>query len=90
LQGTLRRISPETLQAINRLLMSHWVEQGELSLEWLRIDSVERRGSGLSKYQRAVIGGRLAVIFVPIFQMWTPPGEGPSRSWLGQMVLWQT
>lgn len=39
LQGTLRRMSPETLQAINRLLMSHWVEHGELSLDWLRIDS---------------------------------------------------
>lgn len=39
MQGTLRRMSPETLQAINRLLMSHWIEQGELSLDWLRIDS---------------------------------------------------
>ena len=39
LQGTLRRMSPETLQAINRLLMSHWIEHGELSLDWLRIDS---------------------------------------------------
>jgi IS5 family transposase len=32
-------MSPETLQAINRLLMSHWVVRGELSLDWLRIDS---------------------------------------------------
>jgi IS5 family transposase len=40
LQGTLRRMSPETLQAINRLLMSHWVVRGELSLDWLRIDSI--------------------------------------------------
>ena len=32
-------MSPETLQAINRLLMSHWVEHGELSMDRLRIDS---------------------------------------------------
>ena len=39
LQATLRRISPETLHKINHLLMSHWVDQGELSLNMLRIDS---------------------------------------------------
>jgi len=39
LQGTLRRVSPETLQDINQLLMSHWVEDGDVSLETLRIDS---------------------------------------------------
>ncbi len=39
LQGTLRRVSPETLQDINQLLVSHWVEDGDVSLERLRIDS---------------------------------------------------
>jgi len=39
LQATLRRVSPETLQRIHQLLMSHWVEEGELSLSTLRIDS---------------------------------------------------
>ena len=39
LQGTLRRLSPQTLQQVNQLLVSHWVEQGEVSLDALRIDS---------------------------------------------------
>jgi len=39
LQGTLRRLSPETLESIHQLLVSHWVEQGDLSLDRLRIDS---------------------------------------------------
>lgn len=39
LQATIRRVRPETLQNIHHLLVSHWVEQGEWSLETLRIDS---------------------------------------------------
>jgi len=39
LQATLRRVSPETLGNINHLLMSGWVDQGEVSLDRLRIDS---------------------------------------------------
>ena len=39
LQGTLRRVSPETLQDINQLLVSHWVGNGDVSLDRLRIDS---------------------------------------------------
>lgn len=39
LQATLRRMSPGTLQKINQLLMSRWVDQGDLSLDRLRIDS---------------------------------------------------
>ena len=32
-------MSPETLQDINQLLMSHWVEDGDVSLKTLHIDS---------------------------------------------------
>src|SRR5690606_14042865 len=39
LQGTLRRVSPETLRDINQLLMSRWVNDGDVSLDTLRIDS---------------------------------------------------
>ena len=39
LQATIRRVSPETLRGVNQLLMSGWVERGELSLDRLRIDS---------------------------------------------------
>ena len=39
LQSTIRRLSPQTLAAINRLLMSQWFAQGDLSLTQLRIDS---------------------------------------------------
>jgi len=39
LQATLRRVSPETLRNINQLLMSRWADQGEVSLDRLRIDS---------------------------------------------------
>lgn len=39
LQATIRRVRPATLQAIHRLLVSRWVEQGEWSLATLRIDS---------------------------------------------------
>lgn len=39
LQATVRRIQPQTLAHIHRLLMSHWLAQGELSLDALRIDS---------------------------------------------------
>jgi IS5 family transposase len=39
LQATVRRVSPQTLQRINQLLMSHWMDEGELSLSTLRIDS---------------------------------------------------
>jgi len=39
LQATVRRVRPETLQAINQLLMSGWIESGALSVEAVRIDS---------------------------------------------------
>ena len=39
LQATMRRVSPQTLQTINQQLMSQWVNEGEVSLEALRIDS---------------------------------------------------
>lgn len=39
LQSTIRRIAPETLQAVNQLLMSDWVGERRLSVASLRIDS---------------------------------------------------
>ena len=39
LQATVRRVSPQTLQRIHHLLMSHWFAHGDLSLDALRIDS---------------------------------------------------
>lgn len=39
LQATVRRVQPETLQQIHQLLMSAWIDQGELSLDALRIDT---------------------------------------------------
>lgn len=39
LQGTVRRISPETLEQINQQLMLCWAEEQTLSLDSLRIDS---------------------------------------------------
>lgn len=39
LQATIRRIAPETLQAVNQLLMSDWVGEHRLSVASLRIDS---------------------------------------------------
>ncbi|MEA3643895.1 MAG: ISNCY family transposase [Lamprobacter sp.] len=39
LQATIRRVQPETLVQIHRLLISDWLVQGQLSLDTLRIDS---------------------------------------------------
>ncbi|MGV0036249.1 MAG: ISNCY family transposase [Candidatus Azotimanducaceae bacterium WSBS_2022_MAG_OTU7] len=39
LQATIRRIKPETLEAVHNLLAVNWHEQGKLSLAQLRIDS---------------------------------------------------
>jgi IS5 family transposase len=39
LQSTIRRIKPETLEAIHEILSQNWLEQGVLSMEKLRIDS---------------------------------------------------
>ena len=39
LQSTIRRIKPETLEAIHGVLSQNWLEQGVLSMEKLRIDS---------------------------------------------------
>ncbi len=39
LQGTVRRISPETLSQINQQLMLHWLAEQTLSLDTVRIDS---------------------------------------------------
>ena len=39
LQSTIRRIKPETLEAIHEILSQNWLEQGILSMEKLRIDS---------------------------------------------------
>ena len=39
LQSTVRRIKPETLEAIHEILSQNWLEQGILSMEKLRIDS---------------------------------------------------
>ena len=39
LQAVVRRISPETLQQLNHLFVSNWMDQGDLSIEKLRIDS---------------------------------------------------
>lgn len=39
LQATVRRIQPDTLSQIHRLLMSDWLAQDQWSLDALRIDS---------------------------------------------------
>ena len=39
LQATVKRVKPQTLSKTHQLLMSDWVEQGEVSLDKLRIDS---------------------------------------------------
>lgn len=39
LQSTIRQISPSTLQSINQLLITHWIENDGLSMDALRIDS---------------------------------------------------
>jgi IS5 family transposase len=39
LQSTIRQITPGTLEKINTVLIRHWLEQGDLSVESLRIDS---------------------------------------------------
>lgn len=39
LQATVRRVQPETLAQIHRLVMSDWLAQGQLSLDTLRMDS---------------------------------------------------
>lgn len=39
LQAVVRRISPETLKQINHVLVSDWIDQGDVSIETLRIDS---------------------------------------------------
>ena len=40
LQSTIRRIKPETLEAVvHEMLSQNWLEQGVLSMEKLRIDS---------------------------------------------------
>jgi len=39
LQGTVRRVSPETLEKINTLLIGDWIESDGLDVDTLRIDS---------------------------------------------------
>jgi IS5 family transposase len=39
LQATIRRVQPETLAQVHRLLMADWSAQGRVSLDTLRIDS---------------------------------------------------
>ncbi len=39
LQSTIRRIKPETLEQVHRMLSVNWLKKGKLSLEKLRIDS---------------------------------------------------
>ena len=39
LQASVRRIRPDTLSQIHRLLMSDWLAQDKWSLDALRIDS---------------------------------------------------
>jgi len=39
LQSTIRQITPVTLEKINTVLIANWLEQGDLSVESLRIDS---------------------------------------------------
>ena len=39
LQSTIRRIRPETLEHVHKMLSSDWLEKGDISLEQLRIDS---------------------------------------------------
>ncbi len=39
LQSTIRRIKPDTLEAIHEILAQNWLEKGILSMEKLRIDS---------------------------------------------------
>ena len=39
LQSTIRRIKPDTLEAIHEILAQSWLEKGILSMEKLRIDS---------------------------------------------------
>lgn len=39
LQSTIRRIKPETLAAVHKILSMSWLENGDISLDQLRIDS---------------------------------------------------
>lgn len=39
LQSTIRRIKPETLEQVHQVLSANWIEQGNISLDKIRIDS---------------------------------------------------
>jgi len=48
LQATIRRVSPQTIERINQLLMAQWVVQDKLSIDTLRIDSTVVQSNILS------------------------------------------
>lgn len=68
LQGTVRRVSPGTVEKINNQLITHWIEQGDLDMDKLRIDSTVVRSNILEPRDSQLLDDGVRVLSRLMFQ----------------------
>jgi IS5 family transposase len=68
LQGTVRRVSAQTFEKINNLLICHWIEQGDLGVDTLRIDSTVVKSNILDPKDSQLLDDGVRVLSRLMFQ----------------------
>lgn len=68
LQGTIRRVSPQTMERVNTLLLCQWVEQPEFKLDKLRIDSTVVKSNILAPRDSQLLDDGVRVLNRLMFQ----------------------
>lgn len=68
LQGTIRRLRPETVEKINILLIGQWHLQGDLSVDTLRIDSTVTQSNILDPRDSQLLDDGVRVLSRSMFQ----------------------
>jgi IS5 family transposase len=68
LQGTVRRLNPGTVEKINNLLISQWIDQGDLDMDTLRIDSTVVKSNILDPKDSQLLDDGVRVLSRLMFQ----------------------
>lgn len=74
LQGTVRRISPETLSQINQQLMLHWMTERTLSLDTVRIDSTVTESNIANPLDSRMLNDGVRVLSRMMASSWSKTG----------------
>lgn len=68
LQGTVRRVSPDTVEKIHQLFICSWIERGDLNMDTLRIDSTVVKSNILDPKDSQLLDDGVRVLSRLMFQ----------------------